>query len=362
MFIATAPGAGATVAPGHARAHAAPTRAEALAALRGIRIAPPASHARPSPASRSAHTLPDKSVQVKNTSDTITGNWSGYADNNSGGQSYTQVSASWVQPAVTCTSDTLSIAAFWVGLDGLANGTVEQAGSEAECYEGSAFYTTFYEMYPTGATQLSTSNGIVPGDTVTASVTRSGTSYALSFSDPAHPASDLSATQTCTDCGNTSAEWIAEAPSSTSGTIFPLADYGTWTVTSASVATTAASGVITSFPVTEVQLYLDDAVLMSNPQGLNSSGNGFSTMTGAITYDCGGGLYDVDDGELMTSAGCTGPYGTGVYFAINFSGSVVEFDDDLNVVGSLSAPTLLCDTASDSSGDVTGGCPLVKSS
>src|SRR6476619_5079825 len=34
------------------------------------------------------------------------------------GDTYTSVSASWVQPTVTCTTDDTGYSAFWVGLDG----------------------------------------------------------------------------------------------------------------------------------------------------------------------------------------------------------------------------------------------------
>ena len=49
-------------------------------------------------------------------------NWSGYYTT---GSTYTNVSASWVQPTVTCNS-TKTYSAFWVGLDGVGDSTVER--------------------------------------------------------------------------------------------------------------------------------------------------------------------------------------------------------------------------------------------
>src|SRR5438105_2174985 len=64
------------------------------------------------------------------------GNWSGYAATGGG---FTSVSASWVQPAVSCTSKT-TYSSFWVGIDGDGSNSVEQTGSEADCSGGRAVY------------------------------------------------------------------------------------------------------------------------------------------------------------------------------------------------------------------------------
>ena len=63
-------------------------------------------------------------------------NWSGYANDNSSGNTYSAVSAKWTEPTGTCTSTT-SLAAFWVGIDGYTSDSVEQDGTLIECYERS---------------------------------------------------------------------------------------------------------------------------------------------------------------------------------------------------------------------------------
>ena len=55
--------------------------------------------------------------------ETSSTNWSGYA---AASGTYTSVSASWAQPAGTCTSRTAQYSSFWVGLDGYSSGRVEQ--------------------------------------------------------------------------------------------------------------------------------------------------------------------------------------------------------------------------------------------
>jgi hypothetical protein len=159
---------------------------------------------------------------------------------------------------------------FWVGIDGFTSGTVEQDGTLAECNHGGAFYFTWWEMFPTNSIQVAGSS-VSPGDSISSSVVRSGTGYTLKVTDSTHPANSFSTTQSCSTCVNSSAEWIAEAPSSGSK-ILPLANFGTWTETGATVN----SGVITSFPDDELTMVNNSGAVKAQPGPLNASGNGFS--------------------------------------------------------------------------------------
>ena len=149
----------------------------------------------------------------------------------------------WTGPSVSCASQT-SLAAFWVGIDGYTSSSVEQDGTPAECYRRTAYYT-WWEMYPANSIQV-VGSALCPGDAITASVVRSNTSYTLAVTDSSHPANSFTTRQTCSSCANSSAEWIAEAPSGSNG-VYPLSNFGTSTETSATVNTTSASGVISNF-------------------------------------------------------------------------------------------------------------------
>ena len=61
----------------------------------------------------------------------LSNNWSGYADDNSTGRTYSAVSATWTQPRITCTASEDELAGWWVGLDGFTTPTVEQDGTFA---------------------------------------------------------------------------------------------------------------------------------------------------------------------------------------------------------------------------------------
>jgi hypothetical protein len=200
-------------------------------------------------------------------------NWSGYADT---GSSFTKVSASWSEPSATCSSRTTQLAAFWVGIDGYSSSSVEQDGTMIECYQGAAYQYTWWEMYPTNSVQV-VGQTAAAGDAITASVTRSGTSYTLTVTDSTHTADSFTKTETCSSssCVDSSAEWIAEAPSGSSG-IYPLADFGSWTASNSSVTEGTTSGVISSFTDEELTMVDSSGATKALPGALNSSGNGFS--------------------------------------------------------------------------------------
>jgi hypothetical protein len=146
-------------------------------------------------------------------------NWSGYA---ASGGTYSSVSATWVQPAVTCSSGN-QYSSFWVGLDGYNSNSVEQTGTDSDCSGSTPQYYGWYEMYPHPSYSFGSS--ISPGDTISASVTFSGTrSYELTLADETKGWS-TSTTKKLSHAARSSAEVIIEAPYS--GGILPLANLGT---------------------------------------------------------------------------------------------------------------------------------------
>jgi hypothetical protein len=206
-------------------------------------------------------------------------NWSGYADTGTG---YKSVSAHWKEPTGTCTSAT-SLAAFWVGIDGFSSQSVEQDGTLIECSGGTPFYFTWWEMFPTNDIQV-VGDTLSPGDSITASVTRSGTTYTLKLTDSTNTANSFSEKETCSasSCADTSAEWIAEAPSSSTG-VEPLTHFSQWTASSAKVATTSKTGVISSFTDDEITMVDSSNKVKAQPSALNTTGNGFHVTWKAST-------------------------------------------------------------------------------
>jgi Peptidase A4 family len=159
-------------------------------------------------------------------------NWSGYAVTGANG-SFHSVSASWTEPTATC-SGSAKYASFWVGLDGYSSNSVEQTGTDSDCSGRTPQYYGWYEMYP--AFPVNFSNTVRPGDSMSASVTFSGTStYTLVLHD-ATQGWTQTITKNQSGLARSSAEVITEAPSSNSG-VLPLANFGT-----VSYSTSSANG------------------------------------------------------------------------------------------------------------------------
>jgi hypothetical protein len=150
-------------------------------------------------------------------------NWSGYAATGGSG-AFRSVSAAWTEPTATCSGRTAKYSSFWVGLDGFTSGSVEQTGTDADCSGATPVYYGWYEMYP--AFPVNFSNPVSAGNSMTASVTFSGTStYTLVLKDTTRGWTQT-ITKNQSGLARSSAEVITEAPSSGSG-VLPLANFGT---------------------------------------------------------------------------------------------------------------------------------------
>ncbi|MGH3510617.1 MAG: G1 family glutamic endopeptidase [Nocardioidaceae bacterium] len=150
-------------------------------------------------------------------------NWAGYA---AIGTTFTSVSSSWTQPTASCTN-AQTYSSFWVGLDGYSSNSVEQTGTDADCSaSGVPSYYAWYEMYPKYPVNLKTrSYPVSPGDHLSASVTFTGrNSFKLTIADSTRGWT-FTTSQKSGKAARTSAEVIAEAPSSSSG-VLPLTNFG----------------------------------------------------------------------------------------------------------------------------------------
>src|SRR5207253_5827574 len=114
-------------------------------------------------------------TQVRSTPPTITGTtggaqdndkWAGYAAANQG--PYQSTWAGWVQPAVQCAVGETSAVAFWVGMDGYGDPTVEQTGVDAFCNNGTPQYYAWLELYPYYNQEFHTEDPVLPGDKMSA--------------------------------------------------------------------------------------------------------------------------------------------------------------------------------------------------
>ncbi|MFH0714395.1 MAG: G1 family glutamic endopeptidase [Candidatus Diapherotrites archaeon] len=206
--------------------------------------------------------------------DSTSSNWGGYAVLPlSKAQTFSDVKGSWIVPAVDCSTTPTSYSSYWVGIDGYSSNTVEQIGTDSDCSNGSAVYDAWYEMYPKYPVYISMS--VRPGDVINAEVQfLANKKFQLTITDQNSGAS-FSTIQSSPSAKRTSAEWIAEAPSS--GGVLPLANFGTVSFFNSSATSGSTIGSISN------SAWKKDAIIMGTrdynkaiPSALSNNGTSFS--------------------------------------------------------------------------------------
>jgi hypothetical protein len=233
---------------------------------------------------------------------TTSSNWSGYAFDAPSGTTVSSVQGSWTVPAVnpSIMASGAAYAGFWVGIDGYTSDTVEQIGTDSDVNNGVASYYAWYEMYPNYSYEIPMT--ILPGDSITASVEylSSSREYQLSITDSSRPgesfSQDFSRTPG-THPQRSSAEWVAEAPSSgATGDVLGLSQFGTVNFSGASATlNNGTSGPISSFPYDSIAMSTTATGLGTSPSPLDPTGSSFTVATafpGDVNSD---GKVDISD-------------------------------------------------------------------
>jgi hypothetical protein len=210
---------------------------------------------------------------------TASTNWSGYATYGNGTK-FTNVKGRWVQPAATCPTSKAQYSSFWVGIDGYNSNSVEQIGTDADCVgTNRPSYYAWFEMYPAFPVNLSMK--ITPGDTMAASVTTSssGNSFTLKIKNVTTGQS-FSTTKSASGVELSSAEWVAEAPSSCphSCKVLPLANFGTVRFSGSYTTGDGHTGSISdpAWRNDKVVMVTNGGGVKAQPSALNSAGTAFS--------------------------------------------------------------------------------------
>ena len=221
---------------------------------------------------------PAKQLTSVSHATTASTNWSGYATYGDG-TSFTSVRGRWVQPAVSCPTSKVQASSFWVGLDGYTSNSVEQTGTDADCVgTNRPSYYAWYELYP--AAPVNAGLTISPGDTIAASVNVSGSSFALRIKDVTTGQS-FTTTKTLSGAALSSAEWVAEAPSSCtvrSCKVLPLANFGKVRFSGSYTTGDGHTGTISdpAWSNDEVVMVTTGGGVKAQPSGLNSAGTAFT--------------------------------------------------------------------------------------
>lgn len=210
--------------------------------------------------------------------------WGGYATETSltapQNGAVTDVRGSWTVPTVACGSGN-TYSASWIGIDGYADKTVEQTGTEQDCIGGSAQYYAWYEFFPKQGKTIPLS--IHPGDTMTSEVQyQGGGKFLLTLTDANDGANGtFSITLKMENAQLQSGEWVVEPPAQGNVKIQGLANFGTETFTGCSVTINGVTGPIDSGQDDPMTLVDANGNVLATPSGLRDT-NGTSSFT--FTY------------------------------------------------------------------------------
>ena len=152
-----------------------------------------------------------------------------------------------------------------MGLDGYNSSSVEQTGTDADCDSGSPDYYGWYEMYP--ADPVYFTNPVQPGDSMSASVTVSGSTYTITLTDSTEGWTQTEH-ETQSGLSDSSAEVITEAPSTESGPL-PLADFGTVNY----AGSTVNGESMASLSPTAIEMVGASGDQLDSTSGINGSGD-----------------------------------------------------------------------------------------
>jgi Peptidase A4 family len=177
----------------------------------------------------------------------ISGNWSGYAqDNYLTNVTYTSASFTWIVPTVSFVAHGFELqqaSAIWVGIGGdcensscrKEDSTLIQLGTEQDVnLFGQTNYYPWYEVLPASETAISET--VEPGDQMFASLTCITNCTSGATQEWTLTMQDLKRNWTFTKTlpyksSLLSVEWIVEAPTSIG--VLPMADFGTATLSAA---------------------------------------------------------------------------------------------------------------------------------
>jgi hypothetical protein len=222
-------------------------------------------------------------------------NWAGYVVLAESG-TVTGASGSWVVPIVSCSKKSTYVA-FWAGVDGYNDSTVEQGGVLAQCSNGKPVYSAWIEFYPAAPTYATWTPkaGDIVSVTVTCTAVSGGATCTVTVYDGTN--TPYSSTSTVSGAKLSSAECITERPA-IAGSLTTLANFGVvefgqdYTQVSSTCYATV-SGISESFgaypSVSSITMVNYNGNTLAYPSPLTSDGSSFNVTYGAPSSGTGNG-------------------------------------------------------------------------
>jgi hypothetical protein len=214
-------------------------------------------------------------------------NWSGYA---AAGAGYTGVTGTWTVPQPRV-SGAPGVGATWVGIGGVTSHDLIQAGTQdVAAGGGQAQFQTWIEMLPAASQQVPLA--VEPGDSVTVSINEQGAGTGVwQISMKNNTSGQTYQTSVNYTSSESSAEWIEEAPSGSSG-VLPLDQFSSVSFSAASATQNGQTVDLTQTNAQAITMLNGNGQPLAVPSGIGSDGSSFNvarTSAAATTTGNGSG-------------------------------------------------------------------------
>jgi hypothetical protein len=230
--------------------------------------------------------VPQTPVPAIPASQNTSHNWAGYAAAAGG---YTGVSGTWTVP-VPGINGTPGVGATWVGIGGVSSHDLIQAGTQdVSAGGGQAQFQTWIEMLPAASQQVPVA--VVPGDSVTVSIDEQGAgsgNWQISITNNTSGQTYQKTVQYASS--ESSAEWIMEAPSGSSG-VLPLDNFNSVSFTAASTIQNGQTVDLSQTGAQPITMLNANNQPLAVPSTIGNNGSSFSvarTAAPASTGSAGG--------------------------------------------------------------------------
>jgi hypothetical protein len=246
--------------------------------------APPSARATPGVAVQPTPQTPP--VPVVPVGQNTSHNWSGYAATSG---TYTGVTGTWIVPPAGINS-AAGVGATWVGIGGVNSHDLIQAGTQdVAAGGGQAQFQTWIEMLPQASQQVPVA--VVPGDSVTVSIDEQAAGTGIwQISINNNTSGQTYQTTVNYTSSESSAEWIQEAPASSSG-VLPLDFFNSVAFSAGSATQDAQTVDLAQAGAQPITMLNANAQPLAVPSAIASDGSSFSVARTAApaTTSTGGG-------------------------------------------------------------------------
>jgi hypothetical protein len=213
-------------------------------------------------------------------------NWSGYAATSG---TFTSVAGTWIVPPAGINS-AAGVGATWVGIGGVSTHDLIQAGTQdVAAGGGQAEFQTWIEMLPQASQQVPVA--VVPGDSVTVSIDEQGTGTGVwQISINNNTSGQTYQTSVNYTSSESSAEWIQEAPASSSG-VLPLDFFNSVSFSAASATQDGQTVDLAQAGAQPIAMLNATNQALAVPSAIASDGSSFSVArtSAPATTSTGGG-------------------------------------------------------------------------